>query len=139
MAKLLGLDVGEKRIGVAVADLSLGMAFAREFILRSNDSAVFKIISELCINENISKIVCGEPLGEDNEPTERSKKIHEYVELLISYLVKDGIHVEVEFVDESFSSKEALAKIPLKRDRKIKGADDSLAAAIILERYMQQS
>ncbi len=135
MAKLLGLDIGEKRIGYAIADDTLGIAFPRGFILRGDNKTVFTSIEKVCNEENISKIIVGEPLGEENEQTKRSKSIHAFIDSLLKTI---SISLECSFVDESFSSKEALARIPLKRDRKVKGADDSIAAQIILERYMNQ-
>ncbi len=134
MAKLLGLDVGEKRIGYALADDSLGMAFPRTFLVRSpRDEDVFLLIEKICAEERISKIIVGEPLGEENEQTKRSTKIHAFIAKLLARLPKI---IECHFVDESFSSKEALSRIPLKRDRKQKGSDDAIAAQIILERYL---
>lgn len=135
MAKLLGLDVGDKRIGYAIGDNSLGLAFPRGFIVRSNNEADFSRILNICVEENISLLIVGEPLGEENEQTKRSNAIHSFIEKLIPLLPKN---IVCHFIDESFSSKEALSRIPLKRDRKQKGSDDAIAAQIILERYMNQ-
>ncbi len=132
MGKLLGLDVGEKRIGVAVADTSLGMAFPRTVITRTTDEIALNEICEFIKSENASAIVVGEPLNEDNEPTVRSQAIHLFIDKLRGLAPECEIH----FVDEHMTSKEALSRIPFKRDRKVKGADDAIAAAIILERYL---
>ena len=132
MSKLLGLDVGEKRIGVAVADTTLGMAFPRTVITRTSDEQALADICASIKSENAQAVIVGEPLNEDNEPTVRSQAIHAFIDKLQALVPNCAVH----FVDEHMSSKEALSRIPFKRDRKVKGADDAIAASIILERYL---
>lgn len=133
MAKLLGLDVGEKRIGYAIGDTDIMMAFPRSFVERKNIDYDLSVIEMLCKEEKIEKIIIGEPLGEENEQTKKSKEIRIFGQNIERKI--EGI--SILYVDESFSSQQALKKIPLKRDRRLKGSDDPIAAAIILERYME--
>lgn len=130
MSKLLALDVGSKRIGLAIADSVLQIPFPRGVIERNPKKASFKYMQDLASAEGVEKLIVGVPLGEENEETDRSKDIRGYAEQL-----GHALNLPVIFVDEFGTTREALNRIPLKRDRKKKGLDDALAAQIVLERY----
>nr|MBI2639243.1 Holliday junction resolvase RuvX [Candidatus Peregrinibacteria bacterium] len=132
MAKILALDIGTKRVGVAVSDADQTMAFPRETFAFGNKSAFLKRVKALVDEEKIGMIVLGLPLDENNEATEWSEKI-QTLGMKLSGITELPVH----FVDEFLTSREARAKIPLRRDRRKKGSDDSLAAQIILERYLK--
>ena len=131
MPKLLALDVGTKRIGLAVADVALAIAFPRGCIARNPKEVSLRYLRELTQAESVERLVVGVPLGEDNEETDRSKDIRKF-----AGNVGAKLKLPVSFVDEFGTTREALGRIPLKRDRKAKGADDAIAAQIILERYL---
>ncbi|MCY7360625.1 MAG: Holliday junction resolvase RuvX, partial [Ignavibacteria bacterium] len=65
--KYLGLDYGEKRVGIAITDENKKYSFSREYLYNNNDffSNLLKIIKE----ENIEKIILGYPLNFNSEKT----------------------------------------------------------------------
>jgi putative holliday junction resolvase len=120
--KHLGIDYGAKRIGLAVSDSSGTIAFPRGTI--ENDSAVMEAIASLIANEQIERIVVGDARsigGAENAITSD-------VETFAAALKETGLPVELVF--EGWSSIEANRYAPDDRH------DDSAAAAIILQRYL---
>ncbi len=131
MSKILALDIGSKRVGWAVSDVEQTMAFPRETFPWKNKAAFLKLIRTIVQEEKIGMIVLGLPLDEDNKATEWSEKIQS-LGMALSGITELPVH----FVDEFGTSREAQSKIPFRKDRRKKGGDDSLAAQIILERYL---
>lgn len=131
MGKILALDIGEKRIGYAVSDESQKMAFPRGFFAIRPFEKTFERLRGIAREEGISQIVIGVPLGEDNEDTKSSIKIRRFGGKLARELM-----LPICYVDEFGSTDEALAKIPFRKDRRERGGDDSIAAQIILQRYL---
>lgn len=127
MDKIASIDIGLKRIGVAVA---IGeMVFPRDAIIRKNRNQASSEVSSFLREESITKLVVGIPLGGSSEDEMRARVNH-----FISLLDFDG---EVFLQDESFTSFEAKeimkGKIKQKRDGKV----DSISAKLILERWLK--
>lgn len=123
--KLLGIDYGSKRVGLATADTDSGMAFPRSVI--NNDKDLLKVINEIVKKENISEVVLGESKnlnGEDNG-------IMEAIRTFKTTLEKEsGIPVTLQ--PEFYSTYGA---------SRIQGDSemiDASAAAIILQSYVDQ-
>ena len=127
--RILGLDVGEKRIGVAVSD-SLGyIAQGISVIKRENTEELKKIVSDY----DIEKIVVGLPKNMDGSIGEQAKKALAFIEDL-----KREIDLPVLAWDERLTTKEAegvLLKADLSRAKR-KKVIDKLAAALILQGYL---
>jgi len=124
--KLLGLDVGKSRIGVAFCDTSVGIVFPRDVINVKSEKKAIEEISNIVKSEKIDKIIVGLPL---NFNSTRSQ-IQEYVENFTRFL-KESLSVDIEFFDERFTTKMAMSMSN-------KGKNiDSIAAKIILEDYIK--
>lgn len=125
---LVCLDVGEKRIGVAVADSSVRIAVPLLTIAVDGDE--IRTIAEIVSRENAKKIIVGYPRNQQGETTAQSA----YVEAFSSRLEDIG---EVVFQDESLTS--VLAESRLKDSGKPykKEEIDAMAAAIILQDYLE--
>ncbi len=125
--KYAAIDVGLKRIGVAVS-LDGSVIFPKEAILRKNRNQAARDVDAFLLEWEIEKLVVGIPEGGSSQD-EMTRRIKHFVGLL-SY---DG---EIVYQDEYGSSQEAKelmqGKIRQKRDGKI----DSIAAQIILQRYL---
>ena len=130
MKNILSLDVGDARVGVAIGYDETKNTFPMQAIKRSEANLKIKNI----INEKqISLLVIGLPLDEDNNETSTSKQIRSFANKL-----SQENQIEVVFVDEYYSSQEAIERLNLKgKDQKTRnsGIVDSVSAAIILERY----
>lgn len=127
--KLLALDVGEKRIGVAQADLSVPIAVPYNTI--EVDGSEVRQIYELIVQGDIDVLVIGYPRNQSGETTAQT----EYVEKFRTQL--DDAPCQIVYQDESLTS--VLAKRQLDASKKpySKGDVDALAACMILEDYME--
>lgn len=124
---ILGLDVGEKRIGVAVASLIAKLPRPLQELQASPQ--VFGQIKELVNQESIELVVVGVPRNLDGAETTQSAQIRAFGVELGKYLT-----VPIEYADESLSSVRA---DELNRQGVHKGASrDSLAACFILEEFL---
>lgn len=126
---LLGLDVGERRIGVATADTAVRIAIAYDTI--DVDGREIQTIAEMVARENVETIVIGYPRNQAGESTAQTEFVVAFSEKL-----KD-IDVAIVFQDESLTS--VLAEDRLKSHGKpySKGDIDAQAAAIILQDYLE--
>ncbi len=131
MNTIIGLDIGNKRIGVAFGYEELKQAFPKEAI---NIENAISTLMDIIRKENIKKCVIGLALNENNEETTISKDTREFAKIL-----KGACHdIEILFVDEYLSSVEAKERLNIKsKDKKTResGIVDSYSACIILERY----
>lgn len=131
--KIISLDVGTKRVGIAVSDESRMISFPREVIEYKVQNELVTRIGELVTKEKGTLIVIGVPLDEENEDTRWCTNIRK-----IGEKIHQHTGIEVVYVDEFLSTKQAQAKIPTKKKRKERGQDDMIAAQIILERFINR-
>jgi len=134
--RIIGIDVGTKKTGLARTDL---LRLSANPVGTFNNEQVFLELDNLIQNEHAVKIVVGWPLtpkGNEGKATER-------VEKFIEKLNDRYPDIEIEKVDERYTSKEAVqamidAGVPQKKRRE-KERIDQAAAAIILQKYLQMS
>jgi putative Holliday junction resolvase len=133
LSRILGLDIGLKRIGVAVSDPFGVTATPLEFIL--NDEKVFEKINDLIKNYKISKIVIGLPLTLKGEEGEQARYTKEFVENLKNHIPQD---IEIIFIDERFTSSLAEKTLSQTKKKNKKEKIDSLSAVFILQTYLDR-
>ena len=126
---LIGLDVGEKRIGVSVADT--GVRIAVPFTTIEVDGNELQAIAELVIKEDAEVIVVGYPRNQSGEATAQTN----YVENFAKHL--ENLEVKIAFQDESLTSVMAEQQLIEHKKPYTKGDIDSHAAAIILQDYLE--
>jgi putative pre-16S rRNA nuclease len=131
----MGIDYGEKRIGIALSDPL--QIISRPFsIVANNGEEAFTKINQLVIDENVCLIILGLPLNLAGEDTDKTREVRAFCEKL-----EIVVNVPIKFCDERYSSVEA--KTVLKqmgissRDNKLHV--DKIAASIILKDYMDSS
>ena len=126
--KLASIDVGLKRIGVAIC-LSANIVIPQNAILRKNRNQAAREVNAFLKEWEIEKLIVGLPLDADNSE-EMERRIKHFVALL-------ELNIPVAYQDEQNSSIEAkeltMGIFRHKKDGKI----DSIAAKIILERYLK--
>ncbi|MBK1964316.1 Holliday junction resolvase RuvX [Campylobacter novaezeelandiae] len=122
---VLALDVGLKRIGVALC-VDEKIAIPLDGILRKNRNQAANEVKKLFLTYNVSLLIVGIPKGGKSEE-EMTKRIKHFVSLL-------EFDKKIVFVDESFSSKEAL-NLGVTNSRKKDAKLDSLAALIMIKDY----
>ena len=140
--RVLALDVGTRRIGVAFADTSVRIAIPREMI--PVDGNEFENIAKNLRLEKAEVLVCGFPRNSKGEATQQTALVQEFVEKLKQFLAEKGQKLpEIHFQDESLTSVTAEARLSGKRELTRKdrsdGIVDSEAAAIILQDYLESA
>ncbi|HWP61064.1 MAG TPA: RuvX/YqgF family protein, partial [Candidatus Paceibacterota bacterium] len=124
LMKYLGIDFGTKRVGLAVSDPAGSIAFPREIV--PNDDNLFPYLVRLLDEENIEAIVVGDTRAESGSANQASGAADVFIEQL-SRVTSMPIHRG----REAWSSVEASRFAPPGKMR-----DDSAAAAIILQRFL---
>ena len=127
---LLSLDVGEKRIGAALADTAVRIAVPYDTIIV--DGTELEQIAKLIGLESIDVVVIGYPRNQSGEATAQTAYAEAFAEKL------EGIGPKIVFQDESLTS--VMAEDRLKQMGKPyeKGDIDMMAASIILQDYLEQ-
>ena len=135
MNRFLGLDVGDKYIGVSISDTTCTIASNLVTIRRTSNDKAYEEIEGILNDYNIGTVVVGVPINMDGSDTVMSKRIRKFARKLTP---KFG--VEVIFQDERFTSIEAertLIKSNVRRENRKKYIDQ-LAASIILQTYLDR-
>jgi putative Holliday junction resolvase len=135
MARVLGIDLGQKRIGLAVSD-GLGLtAQPHATIARHGGRRDVEAIGRALADVGASTVVIGLPLGLEGEEGPAARRARAFAKNL-----REALGVEVELVDERFSTREAeeiLLAADVSRGRR-RQVVDKLAAAVILQRWLDE-
>jgi putative Holliday junction resolvase len=126
---ILGLDVGEKRIGVAVGDSGVRIAVPFETI--EVDGSEIKAIADVYTTQNASILVVGYPRNQKGEPTAQTKFVTDFVAKL------SDISPKIVYQDESLTSVMAEQRLASYNKPYTKADVDAQAAAIILQDYIE--
>ncbi|KUG24920.1 putative holliday junction resolvase yggf [hydrocarbon metagenome] len=131
--RILAIDYGTKRIGLAITDpLKI---FAIPFDTLPNDNSTIPAIIKVINEKNVNQIILGYPVKESGEESSISWLIIKFKKELES---KSGI--EIQLVDERYSSdiasQKILESVKSKKKRRDKSLIDKSAAAVILEEYL---
>lgn len=133
MARFLALDIGERRIGVAVCDPTGTVARPLTTVVRSSREADLQAIAQLVEEYAVERIVVGLPLSLDGTEGPQARKTRRYTQLLAQ-----EISIPVDFWDERYSSATAAEILRAKgrRRRRVRDRIDATAAAVILQSYL---
>ncbi len=123
MSRLLGIDYGEKRVGVALSDETGQMAFP--LTVFPNDKNLLKNICRVIVEKKVAEIVIGHSLDKEGEPN----KIHDKVEaFMLDLTLETGLPIHLE--SELYTTQAAL------RLQGRNAMTDAAAAALILDNYL---
>ena len=132
-SRVMAIDFGEKRIGIALSDPLL--TFAYPYTTLSNDTNLYKNFEKIILEKNINKIVLGLP----SSLKTASAKIAEKVKNFKNELIK-RFKIEIILWDEEYTSviaeQRVIESVARKKKRKDKSLVDQNAAAIILQEYL---
>lgn len=128
--RVLALDVGERRIGVAVSDPSGTLATPHGVIRRRSKTEDFASVVRLVAELGVERVVVGLPLASDGQPGPQARRIARYARALAN-----SLNVPVEFYDESLSTLTAEALLA-HSGGKGRTPIDAAAAAVILQDYL---
>lgn len=134
MGKLLAIDFGTKRIGLAETDPLQIIASGLDTI---ENKKIFEFLDKYLITEQVDEIIVGEPKRMDDTPSESEKHIKPFIE----NLEKKYPNIPVKRFDERYTSKMAFQTMIDsgigKKARRNKGLIDKISATIILQSYME--
>lgn len=130
MSRIVGLDYGTKRVGIALSDES-GMIASAYGVVET--AGAINAVKELVSEERVELVVVGLPLGLSGEDTASTSGAREFASQL-----SEDLPVPVELADERFTSKVAEAVLidaGLRRGRR-RQIRDKLAATVMLQSYL---
>ena len=131
----MGLDIGDKRIGVALSDTLGIIATPFTIIERRDENQDIAAILEIIDKNEVGVIVAGLPLAMDGGIGQQAAKVKAFVEIFA-----DRTKVPIEFRDESLTTSEARRIMLASRSKKNrqKSRDDDVAAAVLLQAYLEE-
>lgn len=137
MPRVLAIDYGTKRVGLAVTDPLKIIASPLETI-HSKD--LIQHLTDYFTKEDVEAVVCGYPTNEEGEATDATRHVDAFINLFRKKFPTMPLHLQ----DESFSSQEALhAMISSGSNRKQRnkksGNIDKISAAIILQQFLEDN
>ena len=133
MSRTLALDIGEKRIGVAVGDETGTLARPLTTIARASKRQDFERIAGLVAEQGAGRVIAGYPRSLSGDEGPQAQRVRRYVEALALTLP-----VPVELWDERYTTVEATDRLreAKRRRSRDRGQLDAAAAAIILQDYL---
>ena len=133
MGRILAIDYGTKRTGIAITD-ELQIIASGLTTVSTNDLLPF--LQDYIKNETVELFVIGEPRQMNNEASESETSIREFIERLKEVIP----HIPIERVDERFTSKiavKSMVESGLKKSkRKDKALIDEISATLILQNFL---
>ena len=134
MGRILGLDYGDRRIGLALSDPLKMIASPFKFIINTGDDELLDSLKILIVEEDIEAIIVGLPIGLKGQETKQTTKVRAFAELLSS------LTIPISFEDERFSSvsaEKSMIQQKIKTGHN-KGMIDQRAAAILLQQFLDR-
>jgi putative holliday junction resolvase len=132
--RILGVDYGTKRIGLALSD-PMGI-IAQGLCTIDNDDDAFNTVEDIVRDQHVARIVVGVPYAPDGGLGRKGEEVMEFIERL-----RENVDVPVETWDESFTTVTAHRQMRdagmKKRRRGEKGRADEMAARILLQEYLE--
>lgn len=136
MARVLAIDYGKKRTGIAVTD---SLQIIANGLTTVETHKLFDFLVDYMKKENVEKIVIGLPKQMNNELSENMKNIEPFV----NRMRKNFPNLPLEYVDERFTSVIAQRTIIeagiKKKNRQNKALVDEVSATIILQTYLESN
>ena len=134
MSRILAIDYGRKRTGLAVSDV---MQIIANGLATVSTHELLDFIIDYTRRESVERIIIGLPKQMNNEVSESMK----YIEPFVRNLKKRLPEMSVEFVDERFTSvlahRTMLEAGLIKKERQNKALVDEISATIILQTYLE--
>lgn len=135
MARILSIDYGKKRTGIAVTD---PLQIIANGLATVSTSELFNYLKDYLSREQVERIIIGRPLQTNGQPSENLQRVEQFV----NRWRKEMPDVPVEYVDERFTSvlaHQAMIDGGLrKKARQDKALVDKISATIMLEDYLRR-
>lgn len=129
--RILAVDFGEKRIGLATSDASGSVATPRRTVARQDDAAAAEVLRRFCEEEEVGLVVFGVPRSPEGEESDFATRVRSFAKKFAKHAA-----LPVCFHEETLTSHEAASRakgLPPGRRRDL----DAEAAAVLLEDFLQ--
>jgi len=138
VTRCLALDVGERRIGVAVSDPTGLIASPLDVIQRRSKVEDYETIASLCLAHQVDIVVVGHPLNADDSVGPRARRLERYAAGLLEATKALGLRVALHLWDEHGSTQRAAGVLLAtgRSSRARRERVDAVAAAVILQDYL---
>jgi putative pre-16S rRNA nuclease len=132
VTRILALDHGSRRVGVAIGETETGLAFARGALMRRGGQPDVNAVAGLVLEEGVETILIGLPLNMDGSEGRQAAAARAFGERLV------GIGPEIVYVDERLTSWQAADQLKAagRRPTRRSGELDSAAARLFLQQYL---
>jgi putative Holliday junction resolvase len=127
--RVLAVDFGEKRIGLATSDASGRIATPRVTLARRSDTRAVEDIARFCREEEVELVVFGLPRAADGTESPFASRVRSFAR---KFAANSGL--PVRFHDETLTSVEAARRLPASAEP---GRIDRTAAAVLLEDFLE--
>ena len=133
--KYLALDLGDRRIGLAVGGDRVDLVIPAGHLMRTKLARDLELLLEIANDRSVEGFVVGIPYGQEGEIGAQAKKVQVFVRAL-----RKKTTMPVYTVDERFTSVEAegLLREAGRQPSREKGSVDETAAALILRRFLSE-
>ena len=133
--RYLGLDIGDRWVGVALSDPSGMLATPFAILERSEESADLETIVSIIKQHDVRQVIVGLPRSMDGTLGRQVEKVEDFTRKL-----RQLTEVPVEFRDERLTTKSArqLMRASQTRKNQKKRRDDAIAAAILLQSFLDE-
>lgn len=133
VTRIMGIDIGEKRVGVALSD-PLGLTAQPHAVIEyTGPENLIRQLLDIAAEYEVGKIIAGVPYGLDGQKGESAEKILAFIRRL-----EENTDIEIETADERFStafSQKAMIEADASRKKRRRNID-KVAAAVILQGYL---
>jgi putative Holliday junction resolvase len=134
VTRCLGLDIGDRRIGVALSDPNGILATPLDIINRTDEAADIAAINRIISQHQVGKIIIGLPRSMDGSIGSQAEKVKTFTEGLSRH-----IEIPLEFRDERLSTVSAKRLMRDTKKTSRRAGDDAVAAAVILQAYLDET
>lgn len=138
MQRYLGLDIGDKTVGIALSDPLGYTAQPIETIRFQIPTESFQRLVQIITENSVTKIISGLPLNMNGTEGPQVQKVRDFLENFKNYMLKRNKTIEVELIDERLSTvaaERSLIEADISRAKR-KKVIDKMAAVFILQGYL---
>jgi putative Holliday junction resolvase len=132
--RIMALDYGRKRLGLAISDQMQLTSRPLSILTRTNRAADLRRIRQICREHGVARIVIGHPLHMTGERGQMADEVARFANRL-----QRELGVPVELLDERLTSWEAEQKTSAPASRRRSDSKDDIAAAILLREYLDRN
>ena len=135
MGRILGIDYGDVRVGLALSDISKLIASPLKTVQNNNSEILISELKEIIVEKDVESIVVGIPIGMKGNDTNQTIKVKKFTRSLSS------LSLPIFMEDERLSSVEAKNSLLMENIKTgyNKGLIDQRAAAIILQQFLDRT